>query len=65
MNTFYLCRTTLKSKPQNVVLIRMQQSKYSTRLRLHPNELAVTLLDTDGDTRRLKRFKPNDLSTRF
>lgn len=39
--------------------------KYKKRLMVHPNELAVNLLDTQNDTRRLKRFKPLDLSERF
>lgn len=39
--------------------------KYEDRLSAHPNELAVTLLNTDNDLRRLKRFKPSDLSERF
>lgn len=39
--------------------------KYENRLSAHPNELAVNLLDTENDFRRLKRFKPSDLSERF
>ena len=54
-----LCIPTIKEE------IKKFSSKYSTRLGLHPNELAVTLLDTNGNTRRLKRFKPNDLTSRF
>lgn len=39
--------------------------KYKARLTVHPNELATTLCNTDGDIRRLKRFKPSDLLTRI
>lgn len=39
--------------------------KYSDRLRVHPNRLAKRLLAEQTDTRRLKRFKPLDLATRF
>ena len=44
--------------------IKCFSSKHSTRLRLYPSEHRVTLLDTDDDTLRLKRYKPNDLTTR-
>ena len=39
--------------------------KYSRRLQVHPNELAVSLLRHEEEVRRLKRFKPSDLSDRF
>lgn len=45
--------------------IKKHSVKYSDRLSAHPNQLAVKLLDTENDERRLKRFKPMDLSTRF
>lgn len=45
--------------------IQKHSVKYSDRLSAHPNQLAVNLLDTENDERRLKRFKPMDLSTRF
>jgi hypothetical protein len=35
------------------------------RLKVHPNELATSLLNYDDEVRRLKRFKPTDLSDRF
>lgn len=39
--------------------------KYKERLSAHPNVLASDLLNTEGEVRRLKRFKPTDLSIRF
>jgi hypothetical protein len=39
--------------------------KYRHRLQVHPNELATSLLNYDDEVRRLKRFKPTDLSDRF
>lgn len=39
--------------------------KYRNRLSVHPNSLAVNLLDNRNETRRLKRFKPLDLINRF
>jgi hypothetical protein len=38
--------------------------KYTDKITTHPNELASTLLEEEGP-RRLKRFKPTDLTTRF
>jgi hypothetical protein len=38
--------------------------KYRDKITTHPNELASTLLEEEGP-RRLKRFKPTDLTTRF
>jgi hypothetical protein len=34
------------------------------KITTHPNELASTLLEEE-EPRRLKRFKPTDLTTRF
>lgn len=45
--------------------IKNYSQKYEDRLSAHPNELAVKLLDTQNDVRRLKKFKPSDLSARF
>lgn len=45
--------------------IKNFSKKYEQRLSVHPNELAVNLLNTENDYRRLKRFKPSDLITRF
>lgn len=39
--------------------------KYRNRIESHPNELANELLSHSQEVRRLKRFKPTDLSTRF
>lgn len=39
--------------------------KYVTRLDIHPNCLALNLLDNSEQTRRLKRYHPFDLTTRF
>jgi len=38
--------------------------KYRRKITTHSNELASTLLEEEGP-RRLKRFKPTDLTTRF
>jgi hypothetical protein len=38
--------------------------KYRDNITAHPNELASTLLEEE-EHRRLKRFKPTDLTTRF
>jgi hypothetical protein len=38
--------------------------KYTDNVTTHPNELASTLLEEE-ELRRLKRFKPTDLTTRF
>jgi hypothetical protein len=35
--------------------------KYKGKLRVHPNELATTLLNDEVEPRRLKRFNPADL----
>lgn len=47
------------------VEIKNFYTKYKDRLSAHPNVLAVNLLNTENDVRRLKRFKPSDLSERF
>jgi hypothetical protein len=39
-------------------------TKYREKLTVHPNELIPALLD-DGEPRRLKGFKPTELTTRF
>jgi hypothetical protein len=44
--------------------IRRYSSHYSDRLCTHPNHLAVSLFRL-LDTRRLRRFLPNDLPDRF
>lgn len=44
--------------------IKNFSKKYQSRLSVHPNNLAVNLLNTDNELRRLKRFKPCDLSER-
>ena len=38
--------------------------KYRYKISTHPNKLASTLLEEE-EPRRLKRFKPTDLTTRF
>jgi hypothetical protein len=38
--------------------------KYREKLTTHPNELTPALLE-DEEPRRLKRFKPTELTTRF
>jgi hypothetical protein len=37
--------------------------KYRNKIKTHPTKLASTLLEEEH--RRLKRFKPTDLTTRF
>jgi hypothetical protein len=44
--------------------IRRYSSQCSARLRAHPNELIVNLIELP-DNRRLRRHLPNDLPTRF
>lgn len=39
--------------------------KYQDRLRVHPNRLAMQLLEDGNQIRRLKRYKPLDLIERF
>jgi hypothetical protein len=38
--------------------------KHRNKITSHPNELASTLL-AEEEPRRLKKFKPTDLATRF
>jgi hypothetical protein len=38
--------------------------KYRDKITTHPNEIAPTLLEEE-EPRRLKKFKPTDLTTRF
>jgi hypothetical protein len=38
--------------------------KHRDQITTHPNELASTLLENE-EPRRLKRFKPTDLTTRY
>jgi len=38
--------------------------KYRNKITTHPNELVSTLLEEE-EPRRLKRFRPTDLTTRF
>ena len=40
-------------------------ANYQDKLETHPNELIPSLLDEAEEPRRLKRFQPSDLSTRF
>jgi hypothetical protein len=44
--------------------IRRYSSQYSARLSAHPNALIVNLIELP-DNSRLRRYLPNDLSTRF
>lgn len=45
--------------------IQSYSAKYSKRVKVHPNKLAKRLMDEPNEPRRLKRFKPTDLPTRF
>jgi len=51
-----------------VPIIREEITKFSVKYRdkitTHPTEMASTLFQGE-ETRRLKRFKPTDLTTRF
>jgi hypothetical protein len=44
--------------------IRRYSSQYSSGLSAHPNDLVVNLMELP-DNRRLRRYLPNDLPTRF
>jgi hypothetical protein len=44
--------------------IRCYSSQYRARLSKHPNDLIVNLIELP-DNRRLRRYMPNDLPTRF
>jgi len=39
--------------------------KYRDKITTHPNELASTLFEEEEEPRRLKRFKPTNLTTKF
>jgi hypothetical protein len=39
--------------------------KYKGKITTHTIELATKLLNNEDEPRRLKRHKPNDLTTRF
>jgi hypothetical protein len=45
--------------------IKNSSKKYKDRLQTHPNDLATNLFDDEVEVRRLKKFKPSDLSTRL
>lgn len=45
--------------------IKKHSVNYSMKLSTHPNELAVNLLNEKTDKRKLKLFKPIDLSSKF
>jgi hypothetical protein len=53
----------------NVPTVREVMAKrsvqYCGRLQAHSNHLAKILLEDEEEKRRLKRFKPSDLTTRF
>ena len=38
---------------------------YCGRLQIHPSHLQNILIEDEEETRRLKRFKPSDMTTRF
>jgi hypothetical protein len=46
------------------VIIKLS-ARYCVRLQTHPNHLANILIEEEEETRRLKRFKPSELTTRF
>jgi hypothetical protein len=43
---------------------RIHSQVHTDKITTHPNELASTMLEEEGP-RRLKSFKPTDLTTRF
>jgi hypothetical protein len=45
--------------------VMLYSKKFQARLQAHPNALATHLLVEDGNARRLHRFHPADLLTRF
>lgn len=44
---------------------RKCSAKYSEKLAVHPNRLVRRLVNESNDTRRLKRFKPSDIVSRY
>ena len=56
--------TPIYRYPQFKAEITNFSTKYREKLITHPNELTPTLLE-DEEPRRLKRFKPTELTTRF
>jgi hypothetical protein len=64
---WYLSNTVIQRNLQTPTVkeeIRRYSSQYSARLRAHPNNLIVNLIEL-SDSRRLRRHLPNDLLTRF
>jgi hypothetical protein len=60
-----LCETLDLGIPTIREEIKNSSKKYKDTLQTHPNDLATNLFDDEGEVRRLKKFKPSDLSTRF
>jgi hypothetical protein len=54
----------VKTPGFNSRLIRQISVKYRDKITTHPNELASALLEGE-EPRRLKRFKPPALTSRF
>ena len=46
-------------------VVTILSAHYCGRLQPHPNHLANVLIEDEEKTRRLKRFKPSELTTRF
>ena len=59
-----LIRRELNIPTMSEVVTRLSVH-YCGRLQIHPNHLANILLKDEEETRRLKRFKPSELTTRF
>lgn len=65
---YYVKNSTIRNDLQICSVkkeVNRLSSKYFNRLGCHPNILANDLTDTRDQTRRLKRYKPTDLSTRL
>jgi hypothetical protein len=65
--TWYMPNTVIRRDHQILTVkeeIRRYSSQYSARLNVHPNDLIVNLIELP-DNRRLRRYLPNDLPTKF
>jgi hypothetical protein len=66
--SWYVSNTVFRRDLQTPTVkeeIRRFSSQYSARLRAHPNGLVVNLMEQPDSNRRLRRYLPNDLPTRF
>jgi hypothetical protein len=64
---WYMPNTVIRRDLQTPTVkeeIRRYSSQYSARIRAHPNDFIVNLIELP-DNRRLRKHLPNDLPTRF